>query len=320
MNESTNGRISESANRQISKLAGPARGLAVTEYLYPTSVEEAVAQLERCGGEGRVIAGGTDVMVDIHKGRIHPRCLVDVTRIPGLDRIEVAEDFVQVGAAVTFADLKDSPFLNQHVPALADAARAVGAAAIQSAATWVGNIVQAMPAADGAIVAIALEAEARVVGGDGAAWRPVESLFCGPVVSAVDPSRQLVTHLRFPCPRSPWSTAWRRIGRRPSLVLPILNCAVKLCLDRDRARVVRACIALGPVAPRPFRAREAEAFLVGQPPTPDVLAQTACLCQAESDPRSSVMRASREYRLAVIPALVGDVLTVAAQRARNFTA
>ena len=291
----------------------------MTEYLYPSSVEEAVAQLERCGGEGRVIAGGTDVMVDIHKGRIHPRCLVDVTRIPGLDQIRVVDDFVEVGAAVTFADLKDSPFLTRHVPALTDAARAVGAAAIQSAATWVGNIVQAMPAADGAIVAIALEAEARVVGGDGAAWRPVESLFCGPGVSAVDPSRQLVTHLRFPCPRSPWSTAWRRIGRRPSLVLPILNCAVKLCLDRDRARVVRACIALGPVAPRPFRAREAEVFLVGQPPTPDVLAQTACLCQAESDPRSSVMRASREYRLAVIPALVGDGLAIAAQRARNFT-
>jgi carbon-monoxide dehydrogenase medium subunit len=289
------------------------------KYLYPSSVEEAIAQLEWGGGEARVIAGGTDVMVDIRKGRIHPRCLVDVTRIPGLDQIRVGDGSVEVGAAVTFAQIKDSSFLNRHVPALTEAARSVGAAAIQSAATWAGNIVQAMPAADGAIVAIALEAEARVVGGDGAEWRPVESLFCGPGVSAVDPSQQLVTHLRFPFPRPPWSTAWRRIGRRPSLVLPILNCAIKLCLDRDRARVVHACIALGPVAPRPFRAREAETFLIGQPPTPDVLAQTARLCRAESNPRSSVMRAAREYRLAVIPALVGDALTVAARRAKDST-
>jgi len=289
----------------------------VTEYLFPASVEEALAQLGQYGGRARIIAGGTDVMPDVRRAKIHPRCLVDVTRIPGLDRIEITEDFVTVGAAVTFAAIKESPFLNRHVHALADAARSVGAVAIQNAATWAGNVVQAMPAADGAIVAIALEAQARVVDAGGAAWRSVESLFLGPGVSAVDPSRQLITHIRFPRPHSPWGTAWNRVGRRPALVLPILNCAVKLCLDPGSGRIAHACIALGPVAPRPFRAREAEAFLKGRPPGAEPFAQAARMAQRESNPRSSVMRASREYRLAVLPSLVSDALAVAAERASS---
>jgi carbon-monoxide dehydrogenase medium subunit len=99
-------------------------------------------------------------------------------------------------------------------------------------------------------------------------------------------------------------------------VLPILNCAVKVCLDPESRRVAHACIALGPVAPRPFRARQAEAFLRGQPPDLEVFAQAARIVQEETDPRSSVMRASREYRLAIIGPLVSDGLSIAARRAR----
>jgi carbon-monoxide dehydrogenase medium subunit len=173
-----------------------------------------------------------------------------------------------------------------------------------------------MPAADGVIIALALEAQACLVDSRGTEWRPVESLFDGPGVSAVDPSRQFITHVRFPRPGHPWGTAWNRVGRRPALVLPILNCAVKVCLDPESGRVAHACIALGPVAPRPFRARQAEAFLSGQSPEPEVLARAARIVQEEADPRSSVMRASREYRLAIIGPLVGDGLSMAARRAR----
>jgi carbon-monoxide dehydrogenase medium subunit len=272
--------------------------------------------LEAHHGQAQIIAGGTDVLPDMRQGKLDPRCLVDITRIPELQQIEVTDEFVKIGAAVTFADIKDSPFLNQHVHALADAARSVGAISIQTAATWAGNIVQAMPAADGAIVALALQAEARIVDSQGAEWRPVERLFLGPGASAINPTHQLITHVRFPSLAPATSTSWQRVGRRPSLVLPILNCAVKLCLALDGSRIEQATVALGPVAPVPFRARQAEAFLQGQAPAPEVLAQAARIAQDEAQPRSSTMRASREYRLAIIPALVGDALTVAAERAR----
>jgi len=287
----------------------------MTEYLYPTSIEEAITMLAVHDGTARVIAGGTDVMPDMRQHKLSPRCLVDITRIPGLDRITLNGEYVEVGAAVTFAAIKDSSFLNQHVHALTDAARAVGAAAIQNVATWAGNIVQAMPAADGAVVALALEAEARIVDGRGAVWRPVETLFKGPGVSAIDPRHQLISHLRFQLPSLPWGTAWQRNGRRPSLVLPTLNCAVKLCLEPDSKRIAHVVIALGPVAPHPFRARAAEAFLTGRLPTAEVFEQTASIAQSESHPRSSIMRASRDYRLAIIPSLVSAALTVAAERA-----
>jgi CO/xanthine dehydrogenase FAD-binding subunit len=296
-----------------------------TGYVYPTSLEEALECLEAHGGRARVIAGGTDVPPDVQKGRIAPECLVDVTRIPDLGRIEVTEDVVTVGAAVTFAAIREHPFLNERVHALVEAAGSVGTGAIQNAATWVGNIVQGMPAADGAIVALALDAEARIVDGERAQWHPVESLFAGPGVSVVDPTRQIVTAIRFPRPGPRTGTAWRRVGRRAALVLPILNCAVRVRLAPDssagsgggqaRGRIERATIALGPVAPRPRRMRQAESFLSGRAPAAEVMAKAGRLVASEARPRTSVMRASRDYRLRIIPVLVMEALSAALDRA-----
>jgi carbon-monoxide dehydrogenase medium subunit len=289
----------------------------MTQYLYPKSVEEAVRSLGAHGGRAQLIAGGTDVLPDIRRGRIAPDCLVDITCIPILHEIDVADDFVTIGAAVTFAMIREHPFLRSHVHALVDAACSVGAGAIQETATWVGNIMQAMPASDGSIVAIALDAEAQIAEEGGTRWQPIESLFRGPGISAVDPTRQMVTCIRFARPGLNTGTAWRRVGRRSALALPILNCAVKLQIDACACGLVvhQSTIALGPVAPRPFRARQAETFLNGQPLTQDSLAKAGLVAQAESNPRSSALRASREYRLALIPTLVSEALAEAGRLA-----
>jgi CO/xanthine dehydrogenase FAD-binding subunit len=287
----------------------------MTQYLIPRTLEEALGLLDRGAGQALIIAGGTDLLPDLRQGRRAPQLLVDITRIPELKGVQVGEGYVKVGGATTFAEIKDHPLLNQQVPALAEAARSVGALAIQTAATWAGNLVQAMPAADGAVVALALETEVQVADAGGTTWHPVESLFLGPGRSAIDPTRQIVTCIRFPLPAGPWGTAWRRIGRRPSLVLPILNCAVKV--ELWGGRIGRAVVALGPVAPRPFRAAGTEAFLAGKPITPGLLEQAGRIAQGGSNPRSSEMRASREYRLAVIPILVSEALAKACQRAAD---
>jgi len=267
-----------------------------------------------------VIAGGTDLLPDLRKGRIAPRCLVDITRIPGLQQIEVDAGVVRVGAGVTFVALRKHRFLCEHVHALVDAAASVGAGAIQNAATWAGNIVQAMPAADGAIIALALDAEAEIISGAGTRWEPVEGLFTGPGCSTIDPSSEILARVRFSGAWAQTGTAWRRVGRRPALVLPILSCAVRVELETNSAgeeRVATAAIALGPVAPQPYRARRAEAFLRGRPPRTDVLSQTAEIAQSEANPRTSVTRASAEYRRDILPTLVGDALREAVGRARG---
>ena len=139
--------------------------------------------------------------------------------------------------------------------------------------------------------------------------------FAGPGRSYIDPTRQLITTIRFPIPTTPWGTAWRRAGRRPSLILPTLNCAVKLVLSEDGSRIIDAAIGMGPVASCPHRASEAEAYLIGRAPEPEIFGEAARLAEHGADPRSSIHRASREYRLAILPVLVEEALGVAAVRA-----
>jgi carbon-monoxide dehydrogenase medium subunit len=129
----------------------------------------------------------------------------------------------------------------------------------------------------------------------------------------------LITRIRFALPAAAWGTAWRRAGRRPSLILPTVNCAAMVTLTDDASgdapRIATARIALGPVAPVPFRATAAEAFLRGQPADSEVFAEAGRIAASEANPRSSPARASREHRLAIIPALVEDALISAVKRA-----
>jgi len=284
-------------------------------YLFPDSVEQAVELLTRHEGRARIIAGGTDLMQALRDGALAPEALIDITRIPGLDEIQVDGDRLQAGAAVTFAALRDSSLVREHARCLARAAASVGAAPVQAVATWAGNIVQAMPAADGGVAAVALDAEARVVDADGARWVPVEALYGGAKVSVVDPTRQVLSHLRFAVPRSPCGSAWRRIGRRPSLTLPILNCAATLRLVASGDAIEAAGLALGPAAALPFRARGAEAFLAGRSLTGEAFEHAAALAQAECHLRSNPLRATREYRAAMIPVLVRRALEEARDQA-----
>jgi carbon-monoxide dehydrogenase medium subunit len=280
-------------------------------YFYPATIEAAIRLLANHAGRARVIAGGTDLMPAIRDGKIDPEALVDITRVPGLDRIEFDDAWITVGAAVTFAMLRDSAFLRARVPALAQAAASVGAAPLQEMATWAGNVVQAMPAADGGVAAVALEAEAHVVDAKGARWVAVESLYTAAKTSAIDSTRQVITHLRFPAPPAGWGCAWQRIGRRPSLTLPILSCAATLRIISSTAEIESATIALGPVAALPFRARGAEASLAGHPADDGTFERAGELAREECHPRTNPLRASAEYRGALIPAIVRAALSAA---------
>ncbi|MBI4786566.1 MAG: hypothetical protein HY782_05925 [Chloroflexi bacterium] len=156
---------------------------------------------------------------------------------------------------------------------------------------------------------MALEAEARVVNAAGARWVAVEKLYRDAKISALDPTREMISHVRFPAPRARWGCAWQRIGRRPSLTLPILNCAATLALAPRDQTVAAATIALGPVAALPFRARQAEHFLIGRAPDEATLARAAAIAQSECQPRSNPLRASGEYRAALIPVMVRAALS-----------
>jgi CO/xanthine dehydrogenase FAD-binding subunit len=284
-------------------------------YELPNSVEEALAILARYDGQAQLIAGGTDLIIELQEGRHSVHCLVDVTRIPGLDRIEEQDGSIVLGANVTFRQIKESPLLQEKARVLAEAAGTVGALQIQTVATLAGNLVSALPAADGSVALQALDAQVEIAGQGERAWRPVGTLFLAPGRSAVDPSREMITAIRFAALGPRQGSAWERIGRRRALVLPILNCGASLALDGED-RISWARLSLGPVAPVPYRACQAEAFLAGQPAAAEAFARAAQIAAGECQPRSSLLRASREYRLEVLPVLVRRGLHRAAEQAR----
>ena len=286
-------------------------------YERPDSVEEALTLLTEYDGRAQIIAGGTDLIIELQEGKHSVECLVDVTRIPGLDRIERQDDWIVLGANVTFRQLKESPLIQDQARVLAEAAGTVGAFQIQTMATLAGNVVSALPAADGCVALTTLDAEALIADASGETWRPLGELFLGPGKSAVDPHRQFVTAFRFPVAGARQGSAWERIGRRRALVLPILNCGVYLALDNEGQTIEWARIGLGPVAPVPFRARKTEAFLQGRPANEETFALAGEVVTTEAQPRTSLLRASREYRLKVLPVLLRQALTRATEQARQ---
>jgi carbon-monoxide dehydrogenase medium subunit len=287
------------------------------EYEIPTSVDKALEILARHDGQAQIIAGGTDLIIELQEGKHSANCLVDVTRIPGLDAIEQQDDWIVLGANVTFQQIKDSPLLQEQARVLSEAAATVGALQIQTMATLAGNVVSSLPAADGCVALIALDAEAEIANQNGRSWRPVADLFLGPGKSAVDPTRQMLTAIRFPAAGAYQGSAWERIGRRRALVLPILNCGVSIALTKDGEGIEWARVGLGPVSPVPFRAHKTETFLAGQPANENTFVQAGEIAAGEAQPRTSLLRASKEYRVEVLKVLVRNGLARAVEQARE---
>ena len=287
------------------------------EYVVASSVEEALASLASLRGDGRLIAGGTDLVVQLQRGERKLRTLVDITRIPGLHDITADESWVVVGAAATHAMLAASPLVRERGPVLAQAASWVGSPQIRNVGTIAGNVVNAQPAADCSIALLALDAEAEIANLTGRQWVPVSQLFVSPGVSRVDAGSEMITAFRFRAHAPREASAFERHARRRAVALPLINVAVRVLLDSNGGGVRDARIAIGPVAPVPFRAAQAESLLMSEPMNQETIADVAAAAAAESKPRTSLLRASKEYRRELIPVLVRRALQRAIAEARG---
>ncbi len=285
-------------------------------YLFPQTVDETLDILRRHAGRARIIAGGTDLMLQIKQGKYQVETFVDITRVPELNGIRLTEDgYIWIGAATTHRQVWESPIIQEHATVLAEACRAVGALQIQNVGTLGGNVVNAMPAADGSIALTALSAEAQVAAPHERYWTNLQEVFSRPGICKIDPSAELLVAFRFKALGRRAGSAFERLARRRALSLPILNCGVVVQLDEAGDRFEHAAIALGPVAPTPFRARGAEAILAGAPVNEETIRAAAHQAMEESDPRSNILRASREYRKDMVEVLTRRALERAVQQA-----
>lgn len=289
-------------------------------YHLPSTVDEALALLAGYAGRACVVAGGTDLLLELQQGRRPPvEALIDVTRIGEMKRIEEADGYAVVGAAATHTEIVAAPMLARKADCLLESCGVIGGPQVRNVATLGGNVAHALPAGDGTLSLVALDAEAEIATASGSTpdvrreWRPVLSLFKGPGESAIDRARALITRFRFRPAGPGESTAFERIMRPQGVALPILGMAVWLALSEGVVDEVR--IALGPAGPTPMRAYQAETYLTGIPLVEEVIPQTADLIVAEAKLRTSPHRATTEYRRELIEVLVRRALARAYRRA-----
>jgi CO/xanthine dehydrogenase FAD-binding subunit len=296
------------------------------EYYTPSTVDEALILLGQYNGNARIIAGGTDLILEMEAGHTEaPQVLVDVTKIAGIEEIRQETDadgaWIILGAGVTHFQVERHPLLQQVGTCLNESCRVVGGPQVRNVATLGGNVAHALPAADGTIGLLALDAQVEIctLHEDAVtrSWQPLLSIFAGPGRNTLE-ANQMLSAFRFSPAGDGEGSAFDRIMRPQGVALPILGLAARVRLDANRQRVEDATIAIGPAGPIPFRATEAEAILKAASVFDDtVIEAVIAAAQQQARLRTSKHRASQDYRHEMIAVLLRRVLPKAVERAMN---
>jgi len=264
-------------------------------YFLASDIDSALKALGEAQEPARILAGGTDLLLDLQQGRHPPlHTLVDVTTIPELNALELREGGLFIGAAVTHNVITNSELVQSHAQALAEACGLIGGPQVRNVATLGGNVAHALPAADGTIALMALDAQAEIASLEGRRIIPLEELFIGPGQSTLDVKNEILVGFQLASAQAGQASTFRRIMRPQGVAIAILNCAVWLQRKDDVIGEVR--IAIGPSGPTPRRMRQAEEVLTGKSPTGQILVEAHQAILLEASFRTSRHRANKEYR------------------------
>lgn len=264
------------------------------EYYEPASLDEAVQLLSTAGDGARVLAGGTDLVVDMKTGRMRPSTVVNLKGISGLSGVEDDGGGTRIGALTKVPVLEASPLVQQRHPALAQAASILASPPVRALATIGGNVGRASPASDLGPALIVHDAHAIIAGVGGSRDELVEDLYVGPGETSLVPS-DIITHFILVQPPPGFGSAHVKLGKRGSgtdIALAGVSASVVI---GDGGVVVDCRIALASLGPTPFRATVTESLLRSKVPTEALLAAAAESASGEAKPIGD-MRASASYR------------------------
>jgi len=278
------------------------------ELYRPASIDEAVAEAVRLGGNARFLAGGTDVVIQMSRGRIDVRHLIDISRFQELATILEEPDRFVIGALTTHKVIERHPAFGDVYLALPQAASVVGGHQVRNVATIGGNIVNASPAADLVPVLHALDASVVLRGAVGTR----SQFISGPGSTARAPD-ELLTHVRFARLPSRSATVFLKAGRRRAMEISVVCVAVALTLEADRTTCKAVRLAVGAAAPVAFRGAAAEQFLIGKTMTDEALDEAGRLAAEMAAPIDDV-RASAEYRRLLVARMSARALALCAER------
>ena len=280
----------------------------------PASVDAAVALLAEGGDGARVLAGGTDLLVQLRSGMVEPSLVVDIKRLPEVREIAAEDGGFRVGAAVSGAELGEHAELKALWPGVVESAELIGSTQIQGRASMGGNLCNASPAADTVPALIAARATCTVAGPRGRREVAVEDICTGPGRTSLAPG-EFVVSFHLPARPAHSGDAYLRFIPRTEMDIAVVGVGVSLTLDLQGA-CTQAEVSLGAVAPTALRVREAAEALVGtrlDDAAMEALARAAAAaCRPIDDKRGTVA-----FRTRVAGVLAQRAARIAADRARS---
>lgn len=270
------------------------------DYFEPRSLSEALSILARYGEGARVVAGGTDVLVDM-KFKEEPLCLVNIKRIPGLAYLREENGSLRIGPFTTIREIEASSLVRERFPVLWGAANQFASLQIRNTATLGGNVCRASPSGEMLAPLLVLEARAKMVFPQGEETVSLGSFFGGPGKTILG-FQGLLEEVEIPRPPEPSRGLYLKHAIRGAMDIAIVSVAILVTPDSRGKAFEDARIGLGAVAPTPIRARQAEALLRGKSVEQGVINEAAKMAAAESKPITD-HRGSADYRRWIVEAL-----------------
>ncbi|MBV8777278.1 MAG: xanthine dehydrogenase family protein subunit M [Alphaproteobacteria bacterium] len=281
-------------------------------YAAPSSVDEAVKALAGASGLAKVLAGGTDLLVQLRSGRIKPDLIVDTKRIPGMIGIREEGDFFVIGAATPGVMLSSHAGLEHAWPGIVEGADLIGSTQIQGRASLAGNLCNASPAADSVPAVIAARTIVVIAGANGRREAPAEAICTGPGRTSLA-TGEFIVEFKIPKPKAHQCDAYLRFIPRTEMDIAVVGCGTNVTLDANGV-CTDARVVLGAVAPTTVIVEDAAKALIGHKlddatlAALDKAAQTAC--KPITDKRGTI-----EYRTKVAGVLARRTAAIAFERA-----
>ena len=281
-------------------------------YAAPSSVDEAVKALAGAAGVAKVLAGGTDLLVQMKSGRLKPDLIIDTKRIPGLIGIREEADKFVIGAATSGAMLSDHHALEHAYPGIVEGADLIGSTQIQGRASLAGNLCNASPAADSVPAVIAARGTVIIAGPNGRREAPVESICTGPGRTSLAKG-EFIIEFHLPKPKAHQCDAYLRFIPRTEMDIAVVGCGINVTLDAG-GTCTDARVVLGAVAPTTVIVEDAAKALIGHKLDEATLAALDAAAQAACKPITD-KRGTIEYRTKVAGVLARRTAAIAFERA-----
>jgi CO/xanthine dehydrogenase FAD-binding subunit len=270
------------------------------DYWEAPSLDMALTELEISGADAKVIAGGTDLVVNMKKKKILPHRIISLHNLKELDFVRTQDSEVRIGALTRHADIAADPLLKTHLPILCEAVGLIGSWQIRNVGTIGGNICNASPAADSAPALMVLGAQLIIASKTAEKKISLDSFFTGPGETVLEPG-QILKEIVIELPKQRSAGSYLKLRRRKAVDVSLAGVAFQAETTSDQKRLAKVAIALGGVAPTPIRVPQAEAILTGLSVDEAMAKISDCarIAAQAANPIDDV-RASASYRRTIV--------------------